>query len=114
MDKEGFINIVDRKKDMINSGGENISPREVEEVLHTHPLIVDAAVVGVAEDVWGEAVRAFVVMQEGAELTEADVVQHCKRNLASYKKPKYVSFVDDIPRNPSGKIVKTKLREMPL
>ena len=114
MDNEGFITIVDRKKDMIISGGENISPREVEEVLHTHPLIGDAAVVGVAEDVWGEAVRAFVVMQEGAELTEADVVQHCKRNLASYKKPKYVSFVDDIPRNPSGKIVKTKLRQLPL
>jgi len=114
MDKEGFITIVDRKKDMIISGGENISPREVEEVLHTHPLIVDAAVVGVAEDVWGEAVRAFVVMQEGAELTETDVIRHCKRNLASYKKPKYVSFVDDIPRNPSGKILKTKLRQLPL
>lgn len=114
MDKEGFITIVDRKKDMIISGGENISPREVEEVLLIHPFIDDAAVVGVAEDVWGEAVRAFVVIQPGAELTETDVIRHCRRHLASYKKPKYVSFVDDIPRNPSGKILKTELRQLPL
>lgn len=114
MDEEGFIYIVDRKSDMINSGGENISPREVEEVLLTHALIDDAAVVGVAEDVWGEAVRAFVVKQKGAALSETDVIEHCKRNLASYKKPKYVSFVDEIPRNPSGKILKTKLRQVPL
>jgi acyl-CoA synthetase (AMP-forming)/AMP-acid ligase II len=114
MDHEGFITIVDRKKDMIISGGENISPREVEEILHTHPLIVDAAVVGVSEDVWGESVRAFIVIQKGSDLSEFHVVEHCKRHLASYKKPKYVTFVDDIPRNPSGKILKTKLREIPL
>ncbi|MBW1962838.1 MAG: long-chain fatty acid--CoA ligase [Deltaproteobacteria bacterium] len=114
MDDEGFIYIVDRKKDMINSGGENISPREVEEVLHTHPLINDAAVVGVADPLWGEAVRAFVVVQKGAELTESDVIEHCKRHLASYKKPKHVTFIDEIPKNPSGKILKTKLRCMPL
>lgn len=114
MDPEGFLYIVDRKKDMIISGGENISPREVEEVLHTHPLIDDAAVVGVAEAVWGEAVRAFVVIRDGTELTEADVINHCKRHLAGYKKPKYVTFIDEIPKNPSGKILKTKLRQMPL
>jgi len=110
MDDEGFIYIVDRKKDMINSGGENISPREVEEVLHTHPLIN----VGVADPLWGEAVRAFVVVQKGAELTESDVIEHCKRHLAGYKKPKHVTFIDEIPKNPSGKILKTKLRCMPL
>ena len=106
MDEDGYLYLVDRKHDKIITGGLNVFPREVEEVLLTHPLIVDAAVVGVAEDVWGEAVRAFVVMQEGAKLSDTDVVQHCKQNLASYKKPKYVSFVDDIPRNPSGKILR--------
>ncbi len=114
MDNEGFIYIVDRKKDMIISGGENISPREVEEVLHIHPLIDDAAVVGVADDLWGEAVRAFVVTQRDAELTEADVIEHCRRHLAGYKKPKYVTFIDEIPKNPSGKILKNILREWSL
>ena len=114
MDDEGFITIVDRKKDMIISGGENISPREVEEVLHTHPLIVDAAVVGMDDAVWGEAVRAFVVPAKDAQLTEIEVIEHCKQSLASYKKPKQVTFIDEIPRNPSGKIVKTKLRQLPL
>jgi len=114
MDDEGFIYIVDRKKDMINSGGETISPREVEEALHTHPMIDDAAVVGISDALWGETVRAFVVIQKGATLTEEEVIKHCKRGLASYKKPKYVTFVDEIPKNPSGKILKNRLREWPL
>ena len=114
MDEEGFVYIVDRKKDMINSGGENISPREVEEVLLTHPLIDEVAVVGVEDSVWGETVRAFIVCKEGESLSEDDVIAYCKQHLASYKKPKWVSFIDKIPKNPSGKILKTKLRQIPL
>ena len=74
-------------------------------------MIDDAAVVGVAEDVWGEAVRAFVVKQKGAALSETDVIEHCKRNLASYKKPKKVLFVDELPYSPSGKLLKRLLRK---
>jgi len=114
MDEEGYIYIVDRKKDMIISGGENIYPREVEEVLLNHPSIVDAAVVGLADPLWGESVRAFVVIQKGGQLTEEMVVEHCREHLASYKKPKIVTFVEEIPRNPSGKILKTALRERPV
>jgi acyl-CoA synthetase (AMP-forming)/AMP-acid ligase II len=114
MDDEGFLYIVDRKKDMINSGGENISPREIEEVLIVHPLIDDAAVVGVEDPIWGEAVRAFIVCKEDAWLTENEVIEYCRQHIASYKKPKHVTFIDEIPKNPSGKILKTKLRGLPL
>lgn len=112
MDDAGFIYIVDRKKDVIISGGENIYPREVEEVLLQHPGIADAAVVGTPDPTWGEAVHAFVVVRNGWHLREDDVVEHCKAKLASYKKPRKVSFVQEIPRNPSGKILKTKLKEL--
>jgi fatty-acyl-CoA synthase len=114
MDEDGYLYIVDRKKDMIISGGENIYPREVEEVLLRHPLIVDAAVVGLSDPLWGESVRAFVVIKKGEQLTEEMVVEHCRDHLASYKKPRVVTFVEDIPRNPSGKILKTELRERPV
>ena len=110
MDEEGFVYIVDRKKDMIISGGENIYPRELEEVLYRHPKIQDAAVVGIPDPLWGESVRAFVVLRKGATLREEEVVEYCKAHLASYKKPKSVVFVDSLPRNPSGKILKTVLR----
>ena len=101
---------MDRKKDLIISGGENIYPREVEEVLFRHPKIRDAAVIGVPDPVWGEAVRAFVVPREGETMEEEEVIAFCKRHLASYKKPKSVKFVESIPRNPSGKALKTLLR----
>ena len=110
MDEEGFVYIVDRKKDMIISGGENIYPRELEEVLYRHPKIQDAAVVGIPDPLWGESVRAFVVLRKGATLREEEVVEYCKAHLASYKKPKSVVFVDSLPRNPSGKVLKTVLR----
>jgi fatty-acyl-CoA synthase len=112
MDEEGYLYIIDRKKDMIISGGENIYPREIEEVLLSHPAILDAAVVGFQDPLWGESVRAFVVPASENPLTEEMVVVHCRQHLASYKKPKIVSFVKEIPRNPSGKILKTKLREI--
>ena len=110
MDEEGFVYIVDRKKDMIISGGENIYPRELEEVLYRHPQIQDAAVVGIPDPLWGESVKAFVVLRKGAVLREEEVVEYCKAHLASYKKPRSVVFADSLPRNPSGKVLKNVLR----
>jgi acyl-CoA synthetase (AMP-forming)/AMP-acid ligase II len=111
MDEEGFVYIVDRKKDMIVSGGENIYPREIEEVLYRHPKIQDAAIIGVPDRTWGESVKAFIVLKKGERLKEEEVIEYCKKYLASYKKPKSVEFVEDLPRNPSGKVLKTELRE---
>jgi acyl-CoA synthetase (AMP-forming)/AMP-acid ligase II len=110
-DEEGYIYVVDRKKDMIISGGENIYPAEIEEVLYTHPKIVECAVIGAFDEEWGESVKAVVVCTQGEELTEEEVVDYCKQHLASYKKPKLVGFVDALPRNPAGKVLKTVLRE---
>jgi acyl-CoA synthetase (AMP-forming)/AMP-acid ligase II len=111
MDEEGYFYVIDRKKDMVVSGGENIYPREVEAVLFTHPDIVDAAVVGVPDLFWGESVKAFVVRGLGSTLDAEGVVEYCKSRLASYKKPKFVKFVDVIPRNPAGKALKKLLRD---
>jgi acyl-CoA synthetase (AMP-forming)/AMP-acid ligase II len=111
MDEEGFIYIVDRKKDMIVSGGENIYPREIEEVLYSYPKIEDAAIVGIPDPLWGESVRAVIVLKKGETMTEEEVIEYCKNHLASYKKPKSVEFVENLPRNPSGKVLKTVLRE---
>jgi fatty-acyl-CoA synthase len=111
MDEEGFIYIVDRKKDLIVSGGENIYPREIEEVLYHHPKIQEAAVIGVPDPLWGESVNAIVVLKKGETMKEEEVIEYCKNHLASYKKPKSVEFVEDLPRNPSGKVLKTALRE---
>ncbi|MEM3112712.1 MAG: long-chain-fatty-acid--CoA ligase [Candidatus Anstonellales archaeon] len=111
MDEEGFLYIVDRKKDMIISGGENIYPREIEEVLYRHPKIQEAAVIGIPDPLWGESVKAFVVLKKGEKMKEEEVIEYCKRHLASYKKPKKVEFVEALPRNPSGKVLKTLLRE---
>ncbi len=109
-DEEGFIYIVDRKKDMIISGGENIYPREIEEVLYHHPKIQEAAVVGVPDPFWGESVKAFVVLKKGETMEKEEVIDYCKKHLASYKKPKLVEFVEALPRNPAGKVLKNLLR----
>jgi fatty-acyl-CoA synthase len=111
MDEKGFVYIVDRKKDMIVSGGENIYPREIEEILYSHPKIDDAAIIGVPDPFWGESVRAVLVLKEGERMIEEEVIEYCKSHLASYKKPKSVEFVKSLPRNPSGKVLKTLLRE---
>ena len=110
MDEEGFVYIVDRKKDMIISGGENIYPREIEEVLFSHPKIREAAVVGAPDPLWGETVKAFIVLRTDASMTEEEVIEYCKSHLASYKKPKRVEFIESLPRNPSGKVLKNLLR----
>jgi acyl-CoA synthetase (AMP-forming)/AMP-acid ligase II len=111
VDEDGFMYIKGRKKDMIISGAENIYPVEVEQVLHAHPKILEAAVIGVPDKKWGESVRAIVVLKEGQRMTPEEVIAYCKENLASYKKPKSVIFMDRLPRNPSGKVLKTELRE---
>jgi long-chain acyl-CoA synthetase len=109
-DDEGFVAIVDRKKDMILTGGENVYSREVEEVIYTLPGVAEAAVFGVPDQHWGENVCAAVVLEPGATVTEQAVIDLCRENLAGYKKPKRVVFVDELPRNASGKVLKRDLR----
>jgi fatty-acyl-CoA synthase len=109
-DSDGYYYIVDRKKDMIISGGENVYPSEVEVVLYGHPAVREAAVVGLADPVWGEAVTAVVVLHTGKTATEDDLRQHLSRQLARYKVPKRVFFVDDLPKNAAGKILRKDVR----
>ena len=110
-DEEGYIYIVDRIKDMIIRGGINIYPAEIEEVLNTMPEIADAAVVGKFDEEFGETVAAFVVLEDGSQTSEADIQLFCKNKLAVYKIPSTIIFVDEIPRTPTGKILKRNLRE---
>jgi acyl-CoA synthetase (AMP-forming)/AMP-acid ligase II len=109
-DDDGYLFIVDRKKDVIISGGTNIYPKEIEEVLYGHPAVVEAAVIGIPDEMWGEAVKAVVVKREGSDVTAEELIELCRANLAGYKKPRSVEFVDALPRNPSGKILKRELR----
>jgi acyl-CoA synthetase (AMP-forming)/AMP-acid ligase II len=109
--RDGYLFLHDRLKDMIVSGGENIYPAEVENALMQHPAIADGAVIGVPDEQWGEAVKAVVVLKPGAQATELDIVDFVRARIARYKSPKSVDFVDAIPRNPSGKILKRVLRE---
>ena len=111
-DDEGHVYIVDRKKDMIISGGINVYPREIEETLLRHTDITDAAVVGVADDKWGERIKAFVVTRDGAPPNEAELRQHCETTLARFKTPAEIQAINQIPRNASGKILKTELRKL--
>lgn len=111
-DEEGYLYILDRKKDMIISGARNIYPREIEDLLHTHPAILEAAVIGVPDPYWGESVKAIIVLRPGYKIAEEEVIQFCKENLASYKKPRFVQFVSYLPKNPGGKIDKKELRRL--
>jgi long-chain acyl-CoA synthetase len=111
-DNEGYLYIVDRKKDMVISGGFNIYSKEVEQVLATHPDIVDAAVIGVPDEIFGEAVAAFIETKPGARLDAGQVVEHCREHLAGYKKPKHIYFIDALPRNSTGKVLKFELRKL--
>ncbi len=113
VDDEGYITIVDRKKDMIKSGGENISSREVEEVIYGHADVSEVAVVGLSHPTWIEQVTAFVAVKSGASPSEEDVIAWCRARLAGFKVPKQVRFLDAMPKNASGKIVKRALRELP-
>jgi len=111
LDDDGYLYVLDRKKDMIISGGFNIYSREVEAVLETNKKVSEAAVIGVADEKFGEAVKAFVVLNKGAEVNAEELIEYCKTKLASYKKPKYIEFVDSLPRNIAGKVLKYKLKQ---
>ena len=111
-DSEGFYFIVDRKSDMIIRGGENIYPREIDEVLYQHPAVSAAAVVGVPDDLYGEEVAGFVVLRDGGEASERELIEFCKARLADYKCPKTIRFVKDIPKGPTGKLLKRELAKM--
>jgi len=111
VDERGYVYVEDRVKDMIVSGGENVYPREVEDVLFQHEAVADAAVIGVPSEQWGEEVKAVVVPRENAQPTEEDIVEFCKGKLAGYKRPRSVDFVKELPRNPTGKVLKRQLRD---
>ncbi|MGW5518867.1 fatty acyl-CoA synthetase [Nocardia africana] len=110
-DDDGYLWVVDRKKDMVKSGGENVASREVEEVLYEIPQVSEAAVYGIPDSRWIEAVAATVVVGEGEFLTTQEIEAHCRRRLAPYKVPKSIRFADTLPKNPSGKVLKRILRE---
>jgi acyl-CoA synthetase (AMP-forming)/AMP-acid ligase II len=111
MDDEGYVYIQDRVKDMIVSGGENIYPRIIEDVLFKHPAVADAAVIGVPHEQWGETVKAVVVVKDGAEATEEEIIDFCRDKLGGYERPRSVDFMKALPRNPTGKVLKRQLRE---
>ncbi len=110
-DDKGYIYYVDRHKDMIIRGGENVYPREVEEVISTHPGVMEVAVIGVPDDRLGEMVKAIVVARPGHSVSEDDILGLCNENLASFKRPGSIEFIDELPKNPTGKILKRVLRE---
>jgi long-chain acyl-CoA synthetase len=109
-DNDGFLYIVDRKKDMVISGGVNIYPREIEEVLLRHPAIADIAVVGIADERWGEVLKAFAVIKPGLDLTVQDIAEFCAGRLSPYKIPKQLAHLESLPRNANGKVIKRELR----
>lgn len=109
-DADAFLHVLDRKKDMIISSGENIYPREVEEAIYHHPAVAEVAVIGMTDARWGEAVNAFFVLKAGEMASEEDIIAHCRTMIASYKKPRKVVFIDALPRLPHKKIDKKQLR----
>jgi acyl-CoA synthetase (AMP-forming)/AMP-acid ligase II len=111
LDEDGYLYLTDRKSDMVISGGVNIYPREIEDTLYQHPDVVDCAVLGVPDDEWGEVLYAVVQRSEGSDLDDDGVVAWCREHLADYKRPRIVEFVDELPRDPNGKVRKPKLRE---
>jgi long-chain acyl-CoA synthetase len=111
MDEQNYIYIVDRAKDMIISGGENIYSVEVEDALCSHPAVLEAAVIGVPDEQWGEIVKGLVVLKTGQAATEGELRDHCRDLIAGYKVPKSISFVDVLPKSGAGKILKRELRK---
>lgn len=112
LDEDRYLFLVDRKKDMVVSGGVNIYTREIEAVLYQHPAVLEAAIIGMPDEEWGEAVTAVIARKPGMQVTAQEIVEHCRAGLASYKKPRHVYFLPDLPKNPSGKILKRELRVM--
>jgi acyl-CoA synthetase (AMP-forming)/AMP-acid ligase II len=110
LDEDKYLYIMDRKKDMIISGGENIYPQEIEVVLFKHPDVAEACVIGIPDEAWGEAIKALVVKKAGSAITEDELLEYCKQNLASFKKPRSIDFVDCLPRSTAGKVLKYEIR----
>jgi acyl-CoA synthetase (AMP-forming)/AMP-acid ligase II len=111
VDEDGYLYVVDRKQDLIITGGANIYPVEVEEVLYTHPAVAMAAVIGIPDEVKGELAKAFIVLKEGHGATEDGMIEFVRKRMAKYKAPRMVEFVDSLPQGPTGKILKRQLRE---
>jgi long-chain acyl-CoA synthetase len=109
IDEDGYFFIVDRKKDMIIRGGYNVYPRELEEILYQHPAVLEAAVIGVPDESWGEEVGAAVVLKDGADTSEKELREHVKAEVAAYKYPRRLWFVDALPKGPTGKILKREI-----
>ncbi len=112
LDEDGYLYITDRKKDMIIRGGENVFPKEVENFLHTHPNVMEAGVIGVPDKVYGEEIKAFVVLKAAGKTTEQELIAFCKENLPSYKRPKSVVFMEALPKSAVGKILRRELRKL--
>ncbi|MEO9224445.1 MAG: AMP-binding protein, partial [Acidimicrobiales bacterium] len=112
LDADGYLFVIDRKKDVIITGGENVSSREVEDAIATHPDVGEVAVIGVPDPRWGESVCAVVVPRNGADLAETDVIAYGRTAIGGFKKPTRAIFIDELPRNPSGKVLKRELREL--
>jgi long-chain acyl-CoA synthetase len=110
-DKDGFFYVVDRKSDMIIRGGENIYPREIDEVLYQHPKVKDAATIGVPDELYGEEVKSFIVLKEGEQASQQEMIEFCLDRLADFKCPKSIEFLDDIPKGPTGKLLKRELAQ---
>jgi len=111
-DENGYVYIADRKKDMIITGGENVYPKEVEEVLYKHPAVYEAAVIGIPDSYWVERVHAMVVLNSDAKATEKDIIDFCKERMARFKTPKSIQFLSELPKSPQGKVLKRELRKM--
>ncbi len=111
LDDEGYLFIMDRVKDMIVSGGENVYPRAVEDALFQHPAVADVAVIGVPDEQWGETVKAIVVLREGESATDEELMEFCEGRLGGFQRPRSVEFMEELPRNASGKVLKRELRE---
>ncbi|MEO8702096.1 MAG: AMP-binding protein [Kofleriaceae bacterium] len=112
IDANGYYYLESRKHDMVISGGVNIYPREIEDHLNTHPAILEAAVIGVPDPEWGETLRAFIVRRGSQHISETEVIDYCRQHLADFKRPRKVTFLEELPRNPTGKILKRELRDL--
>ena len=112
VDEDGYFFITERKKDLIIKAGENIYPREVEEVLLSHPKVAEAGVVGIPDKLYGEDIKAFVALKPGEQATEAEIIDHCQQRLTRFKTPKSVQFMDALPKNIVGKILRKELRKL--
>jgi acyl-CoA synthetase (AMP-forming)/AMP-acid ligase II len=110
LDEEGYIYLVGRKDDIIIRGGENIAPTEIEAVLQAHPAVEEAAVIGAPDEEWGQKVVAFVVLRPNMMVSSAELSEFCRQHLANFKKPERIRFVDELPKNPLGKLLRKELR----